>query len=75
MTCEKCFMNGNCIYQANADVCPLGVNPKKKEGRQIKKKIFVVLLFPILAILWIVGWVCFVVGKKKETQHAKSEET
>lgn len=37
------------------------------------KKIFVVLLFPTLAILWIVGWVCFVVGKKKEAQPLKND--
>jgi hypothetical protein len=24
-------MDGNCIYQANNDMCPLGVNPRKKK--------------------------------------------
>jgi len=33
MTCEKCIMNGNCIYQENNDMCPLGVKPTKKEAK------------------------------------------
>jgi len=30
-------MNGNCIYQANNDVCPLGVNPKQKKGNYVRE--------------------------------------
>jgi hypothetical protein len=29
--CSECLMDGNCIYQANDDMCPLGVNPQKKK--------------------------------------------
>jgi hypothetical protein len=29
--CSECYMDGNCIYQANDDMCPLGVNPQKKK--------------------------------------------
>ena len=28
--CSECYMDGNCIYQANNDMCPLGVAPKRE---------------------------------------------
>ena len=31
--CSECYMDGNCIYQANNDMCPLGVNPKRRGKR------------------------------------------
>ena len=39
MTCEKCIMNGNCIYQENNDMCPLGIKPTKMgEGSETNMK-------------------------------------
>lgn len=31
-------MNGNCIYQVNDDICPLGVNPKEQKTKEQKTK-------------------------------------
>jgi len=29
------------------------------------KKVLVVLLFPLLAIVWMIGWLCYVVAEEK----------
>jgi hypothetical protein len=31
------------------------------------RRFVLVLLFPIVAPLWLLGWVCYVTGKRKET--------
>jgi len=39
------------------------------------KRILKLLAFPILAFLWMVGWICYVVGERKEFLFSGGEET
>jgi hypothetical protein len=34
MTCEECFMSGNCIYQENNDMYPLGIKPQRRRNHE-----------------------------------------
>jgi hypothetical protein len=36
--------------------------------REIARKIAVLLVFPIVTALWLLGWVCYVVGERKEAK-------
>jgi hypothetical protein len=33
------------------------------------KKILKLLAFPILALLWMIGWICYVVGEREEEEQ------
>jgi len=33
------------------------------------KKILMVLAFPILTVLWMVGWICYILGEREEEEQ------